>query len=102
MTWVLALALATAATYAIRVGSVTGLATRPLPDTIAIRLRHAAIGIMAAVGVAGLPHGGLQGWTPATLAAVAVACVAARRWTNAAVVMLPAVAVYSLVAAVTG
>lgn len=102
MRWLFAIGLATAATYALRLGSVWAFGTRELPPVVGRSLRHAAIGLLSVLVVVNLPADGRGGGGPAMVVGLAMAVAAARRWENPVAVMAPAIAAYWVVQWATG
>jgi branched-subunit amino acid transport protein len=80
MTAVAALTIAAAGTYLLRHASVRAFASRTMPKRLISALRHAALAIIAAIAVAGLPgNSGFGGLTTASALALTIAVVVARR-----------------------
>lgn len=96
MTAVAALSLAAAGTYLLRHASVRAFASRTMPDRVVAALRHAALAIIAAIGLAGLPgRTGFGRLTIANVLAVIVAVVVARRH-NTTITILGTVTAYTV------
>jgi branched-subunit amino acid transport protein len=103
VTAIVALGLASIATYAIRVGSVGAFQLRQLPPTAGLILRHAALGIMASLVITTLPSSSALGGIGAASAAGLLASTgAARRTGNLTLIMLVGVAAFSITRAVLG
>jgi branched-subunit amino acid transport protein len=103
VTAIVALGLASIATYAIRVGSVGAFQLRQLPPTAGLVLRHAALGIMASLVITTLPAPASSGGIGAAGAAGLVASIAAARRTgNLTLIMLVGVVAYSVAQTVLG
>jgi branched-subunit amino acid transport protein len=80
-----ALLAASLGTFAIRQVSVRVLAHRALSPAIGIALRHAALGVMAALVVSSSPSAGRLGVpSPAAVAGIAASAVVARSTRNIA------------------
>ena len=75
-----ALLVAALGTFALRQISVRLLAHRELPPAVGVILRHAALGVMAALVVSSSPSAGPLGVpSPAAVAGVAATAIVARR-----------------------
>ena len=96
MTAVAALSLAAAGTYLLRHASVRAFASRTIPDRGVSALRHAALAIIAAIAVAGLPgRTGFGSLTIANVLALTTAVVVARRH-NIPITILATVTAYTV------
>lgn len=92
MTAYVALLLASVGTYAVRVGSVVLAGRRPLSTRTHEALRHAALAMLVALAVAGVPRGdGGPAVRPEVGVALVAAAVIARRTGNVALVVVAAV-----------
>jgi branched-subunit amino acid transport protein len=99
VTAVLALVLAAAGTYGLRIASVHVAGRGPLSARTQAGLRGAALALIVALAVIDLPRaaGSRLGVTPAVLVGVVTAALVARRKGNLAVVVLAAMAAHELV-----
>jgi branched-subunit amino acid transport protein len=96
MTAVAALTIAAAGTYLLRHASVRAFASRTMPKRLISALRHAALAIIAAIAVAGLPgKSGVWGLTTANVFALTIAVVVARRH-NMTITILATVGAYTV------
>ena len=96
MTAVAALSIAAAGTYLLRHASVRAFASRPMPDRGVSALRHAALAIIAAIAVAGLPgRTGFSSLTIPSVLALTTAVVVARRH-NTTITILATVTAYTV------
>jgi branched-subunit amino acid transport protein len=96
-----ALIITAAGTFAIRTGSVQAFQERAMSPVVTRVLRHAALAILASLAVSSLPSaaGGIE--APSLVGLVATV-VAARRFSNLAVVMAVGIAAYAGAGAVIG
>lgn len=101
MRWLTAVAIAATATYALRVAS-TRLGGGGLPPVAHRALRLSAVALLAAVGVASLPHAAGGSFSLAAATALAVSVVVARRRSSATIVMGIGAAVYGVMVPLVG
>jgi len=102
MTAVAALTIAAAGTYLVRHTSVRVFASRTMPERAVSAFRHAALAIIAALAVAGLPgKSGFGGLTTANVLALAIAVVVARRH-NMTITILATLSAYTVAALAMG
>jgi branched-subunit amino acid transport protein len=102
MTWLLALALASAGTYSLRLGSTRLVGERGLPSAAERMLRFAAVGLMSTLVISNLPDEGIRGLSLATVCGLTAGVVTARLRPNTTLVTLVAVVTYGTVGVLIG
>ena len=98
MTAYLAVLLAAAGSYALRIGSVYVAGRRRLTPRAEAGLRHAALAMLVALAAMGIPRsGGGLAVTPPVAVAVAAAVVVAHRKGNLVIVVVAAMVAHEVV-----
>jgi len=94
----LAVLLAAAGSYALRIGSVHLAGRRHLTARVEAGLRHAALAMLVALAAIGIPRsGGGLGVTPPVAVAVAAAVVVAHRKGDLVIVVVAAMVAHEVV-----